>query len=158
MILELIPSCRAVVGSLGSSFLADKFGRKLVYAIAFMVMLIGITLETVATTNSVFFAGKFINGFAVGAFGTVTMTYLGEVRVFESKTLAPAQSLQISPLATRGIVTAAAGLSYTFGPFIVTLLQNSYGNLNSRWAYRGIFVSQYGVTLLGLIGLPFVPE
>ena len=49
------------------------------YSLAFMVMLVGVTLETVATTNGVFFAGKFINGFAVGAFGTVTMTYLGEV-------------------------------------------------------------------------------
>ena len=65
---------------------------------------------------------------------------------------------QISPLRLRGAVTAAAGFSYTFGPFIVTLLQNSYGGLHNRWAYRGIFVSQYGVTVLGLIGLPFMPE
>ena len=50
------------------------------YLSAFVVMLIGITLETVATSNSLFFAGKFINGFSVGAFGTVTMTYLGEAR------------------------------------------------------------------------------
>ena len=42
-------------------------------------MLVGITVETIATTNTVFFAGKFINGFAVGAFGTITMTYVGEV-------------------------------------------------------------------------------
>lgn len=48
--------------------------------------------------------------------------------------------------------------SYTLGPFAVTLLQNSYGGLNSRWAYRRVFVSQYGVTALGLIGLPFMPE
>lgn len=70
------------MGALGSSYLADKIGRKLVYLLAFVLMLIGITLETVATTNPVFFAGKFINGFPVGAFGTITLTYLGEVYIF----------------------------------------------------------------------------
>lgn len=40
---------------------------------------VGITLEFVATTNEVFFGGKFINGFAIGALGSVTVTYIGEV-------------------------------------------------------------------------------
>lgn len=66
--------------------------------------------------------------------------------------------LQISPLQLRGVLTAAAGIPYTFGPFIVTLLVNSYGTLQTRWAYRGIFVSQFGMTIIGLIGLPFMPE
>ena len=79
-ILSLANESRAVIGALGSSFLADKVGRKPIYLSAFAVMLIGITLETVATSNSLFFAGKFVNGFSVGAFGTVTMTYLGEAR------------------------------------------------------------------------------
>lgn len=30
--------------------------------------------------------------------------------------------------------------------------------MDNRWAYRGIFVSQYAVTVAGLIGLPFMPE
>lgn len=64
----------------------------------------------------------------------------------------------ISPKPLRGVVTAAAGLSYTLGPFIVTLLTNSYGDMDSRWAYRGIFVSQYAVTAAGVIGVPFMPE
>jgi SP family general alpha glucoside:H+ symporter-like MFS transporter len=52
-----------------------------VYAIAFVFVLVGITVETIATTNAVFFAGKFINGFAVGAFGTIAVTYVAEVSV-----------------------------------------------------------------------------
>ncbi|OJJ44590.1 hypothetical protein ASPZODRAFT_160680 [Penicilliopsis zonata CBS 506.65] len=132
----------ATVGSLGASYLADRIGRRLVYLIAFAFMYVGITFEVVATTNSMFFGGKFINGFAVGAFGTVTMTYLAE----------------ISPKSLRGVTTAAAGLSYTLGPFIVSLILNAYGEMENRWAYRGIFVSQYAVTTLGLMGLPFMPE
>lgn len=72
---------RAIMGALGASYLADKIGRKFVYLIAFAFLFTGVTLEIVATTNPVFFAGKFINGFPVGAFGTVTMTYLGEVGI-----------------------------------------------------------------------------
>ncbi|CAK7200299.1 hypothetical protein SEUCBS139899_002990 [Sporothrix eucalyptigena] len=30
--------------------------------------------------------------------------------------------------------------------------------MDNRWAYRGIFVSQYAVTAAGLVGLPFMPE
>lgn len=36
-------------------------------------------MEFVATTNEVFFGGKFINGFAVGTLQTVAGTYVGEV-------------------------------------------------------------------------------
>lgn len=40
-----------------------------------------ITMEFVATTNGVFFGGKFLNGFAVGALASITVTYIGEVRI-----------------------------------------------------------------------------
>lgn len=49
-------------------------------------------------------------------------------------------------------------MSFTFGPFIVALITNSYGTLDSVWAYRGIFVAQYGITFLAIIALPFMPE
>jgi hypothetical protein len=38
-------------------------------------------MEFVATTNAVFFGGKFLNGFAVGALASVTVSYIGEVRI-----------------------------------------------------------------------------
>lgn len=136
------PTASAVIGSLGSSYIADKIGRKFTYAIAFIFILVGITLETVATTNELFFASKFINGFAVGAFGTITITYIGE----------------IAPLALRGVITAAAGLSFTLGPLLVIIILNTTGVETTRWAYRAVFVAQYGVTGVGLLGLPFMPE
>jgi SP family general alpha glucoside:H+ symporter-like MFS transporter len=49
------------------------------YFIIFAFVFTGVTIETVSTTNAVFFAGKFINGFAVGAMATNSMTYIGEV-------------------------------------------------------------------------------
>lgn len=64
---------------MGSGNLADWLGRKTVIMIALGFSFVGITLEFVATTNEVFFGGKFINGFAIGALGSVTVTYIGEV-------------------------------------------------------------------------------
>jgi len=69
----------AVIGALSSSYISDKIGRKLAYLISFAFVLAGSVIETLATTNGVFFAGKMLNGIAVGSFGTITMTYIGEV-------------------------------------------------------------------------------
>jgi SP family general alpha glucoside:H+ symporter-like MFS transporter len=55
-------------------------------------------------------------------------------------------------------MTAAAGLSFTAGPFLVILIVNSTGVETSRWAYRAIFIAQYGVSGIGLLGLRFMPE
>ena len=47
--------------------------------VALLICYIGVTLEFISTTNEVFFAGKFINGFSLGALASVTVTYIGEV-------------------------------------------------------------------------------
>lgn len=44
-------------------------------------------MEFVATTNALFFGGKFLNGFAVGILQAVTGTYVGEVRRHSSKSV-----------------------------------------------------------------------
>ena len=74
----LIPN-RAVLGSLAAGWIADKVGRKFSFAIAFIFSAVGITLEVVAVTSGVFFAGKFINGLAIGIFIATSFTYVGEV-------------------------------------------------------------------------------
>ncbi|KAL0934641.1 MFS hexose transporter [Colletotrichum truncatum] len=136
------PVASAVIGSLGAGYVADIIGRKWTYLLSYVFIFTGITLETISTTNEIFFAGKFIAGFPIGAFITVSMTYIGEV----------------APLALRGIMTAAAGIAFTIGPFIVSLILNATGTRNDRWAYRAIFVSQYGVSGLGFLILFFMPE
>lgn len=47
--------------------------------ICLVITYVAITLEFIATTNPVFFVGKFVNGFAVGALASVTVSYIGEV-------------------------------------------------------------------------------
>jgi SP family general alpha glucoside:H+ symporter-like MFS transporter len=67
-------------------------------------------------------------------------------------------STQIAPTALRGIVTAACALAFTIGPFILSFILNAYGALDNSWAYKGSFVAQYGITGIGMIFWPFMPE
>lgn len=110
--------------------------------LCYVLVFVAITVEVISTTNAIFFVGKFIAGFAVGGFITVGMTYIGEV----------------APLALRGTLTAAAAIAFTIGPFIVSLVVKGTGDGTTRWAYRSIFVSQYAVSGLGILVLPFMPE
>jgi MFS family permease len=73
------PVASAVVGALCSGQIADTIGRKLTILIALIISVAAVTLEFVSTTNEMFFGGKFLNGFAVGALASVPVTYVGEV-------------------------------------------------------------------------------
>ena len=68
-----------VVGALASAQIADWIGRRNSLVIALVISFAAISMEMVATTNEVFFGGKFLNGFAVGTLQAVSGTYIGEV-------------------------------------------------------------------------------
>ena len=89
-----------------------------------------------------FFAGKFINGIAIGGLIATVMAYVGE----------------LAPTALRGMCTAACALAFTLGPFAVSFILNAYGTLDNTWAYKGAFVAQYAITGIGMVVWPFMPE
>ena len=104
--------------------------------------------------------GSGYSGFSTGAFITISFAYIGE----------------ITPTVLRGIVSSAAAISFTLGPFLVALIvkgTGTYGkrtpakyvlfgvltdHAENRWAYRSVFVAQYAVAAIGTIFLPFMPE
>lgn len=110
------------------------------YALVFSYA--AITLEVIATTPAEFFGGKFLNGFAVGTIQAATSTYIGEV----------------VPHALRGLSTCVVALSYALGPFTVSLIVNSTGDKDNRWAYRSVFVSQYGFAAIATVFIWWMPE
>lgn len=73
------PVASAVIGALCSGQIADILGRKRTIMIALVITIAAVTLEFVATTNEMFFGGKFLNGFALGTLSSVPLTYVGEV-------------------------------------------------------------------------------
>lgn len=70
-----------MIGALGCGTIADWLGRRPVIIICLVISYASITMEFVATSNGLFFGGKFLNGFAVGALASVTVSYIGEVCV-----------------------------------------------------------------------------
>lgn len=74
------PVASACIGALGVGLIADRFRRKITYAVALVLSYATITLEVVAESNPVFFAGKFVNGFAISSFATISFSYISEVR------------------------------------------------------------------------------
>lgn len=133
---------RGVIGSFASGWLGDKIGKKLMITIAYVLILVGISVEMVATTNPVFFGAKFTIGFAIGTGLTVSFSYVGE----------------IAPPRLRGIIGAAGSISFIVAQLIVAIIQKGVSDREDRWAYRGIFVAQYGITFIGIVFLPFMPE
>ncbi|KAF1967930.1 maltose permease MAL31 [Bimuria novae-zelandiae CBS 107.79] len=136
------PVASAVVGALGCGQLADWLGRRAVIMSCLVMSFVAITMEFIATTNGVFFGGKFLNGFATGALSSVTVTYIGE----------------IAPLALRGMLTCLTALAYTFGPLTVALIVNTTGTYTNRWAYRAVFCAQYGFAAIAAAFIFFMPE
>ncbi|KAJ5630398.1 uncharacterized protein N7484_010498 [Penicillium longicatenatum] len=136
------PVASAVIGALCSGQIADTIGRRITIGGALLISVAGITLEFVATTNQMFFGGKFLNGFALGALASVPVTYVGE----------------IAPLALRGTLTCLTALAYVIGPLIVALITNTTGNYTNRWAYRAVFAAQYGFAATAIALIAFMPE
>ena len=68
-----------MVGALGCGVIADWLGRRAVIIMCLVITYAAVTMEFVATTNELFFGGKFLNGFAIGALSSVTVSYIGEV-------------------------------------------------------------------------------
>ncbi|KAI5459681.1 putative maltose permease [Mariannaea sp. PMI_226] len=136
------PVAAQVIGSLMTGQVADWIGRRNTVIIGLVVSFGAISMEFVATTNALFFGGKFLNGFAAGTLQAVAGTYIGE----------------IAPLPLRGLMTCLIALSYTLGPFTVALITNSEGDRTDRWAYRAIFCAQYGFAVISAAFVVFMPE
>lgn len=130
------------MGAVGAAWTGDKVGRRPALALVFLIKFVSITLELIATTNEVFFGGLFLSGVTFGGFGTLSMTYIGE----------------IAPQRLRGVLTAAAPVSMTAGSLFSAIVINFTGTQKSRWAYRTAFVSEYGFAAAAVIFLPFMPE
>ncbi|KAH7033653.1 alpha glucoside transporter [Microdochium trichocladiopsis] len=136
------PVAAATFASLASAELSDRIGRKWVLAIALAFSYIAVAVEMVATTNEVFFAGKFINGFMIGIIGTIMIGYIGE----------------IAPLALRGVFTVGVGVAYGIGPLLAFIVINYTGTADNAWAYRTVFATQFGFAGVATLLWPFMPE
>lgn len=65
---------------------------------------------------------------------------------------------EIAPLKLRGILTCFLGVSYGIGPLVAFIIIKYTGNVETRWAYRTIFCSQWGFAAVAAVVWPWMPE
>ncbi|SPO04116.1 related to maltose permease [Cephalotrichum gorgonifer] len=136
------PRAAVSIGTLAAAWLADIIGRRYMLLIGFGVCYVGVTLEVIATSIEVFFAGKMLVGFGIGCSSSISLCYVGE----------------IAPLAIRGLMTAICAFGFALGPFAVAVTMNFTSTGTTRWAYRAVFCAQYGFLAVGTILCLLMPE
>ena len=103
-----------IVGALGDSTIADKWGRKLSLAISVSVFSLGTALAAVSWNVTSLIVFRFVSGLGIGAEIAAVTTYLGE----------------ISPAPLRGRYTSwattAAYAGFAVVPFIARVLVPNY--------------------------------
>jgi len=55
-------------------------------------------------------------------------------------------------------MTGLCNVSFCVGPFVAVLIQNSISTEMNKWAYRSLFVAQWGFGFTSIIVAPFMPE
>lgn len=68
-----------MIGSILGAWASDRIGRKWLIGIGLVITYASVTLEVVATSMALFFAGKTVNGIALGIYAAVAVTYISEV-------------------------------------------------------------------------------
>jgi MFS family permease len=124
---------------------AKRWGRQLSVFVAYLINIGGVFIQFFVMTPGGFFAGKHLNGIALGCFTTVAPTYASEV----------------GPLPLRGALAAGMNFAIVLGQLI------GYGVLREvslNYAYTDplsfkILISvQWGFVAVSLAILPWFPE
>jgi SP family general alpha glucoside:H+ symporter-like MFS transporter len=55
-------------------------------------------------------------------------------------------------------MTGLCNVSFCIGPFVAVLIENSVATKTDKWAYRALFISQWGFGITSVLIAPFMPE
>ncbi|KAH0834933.1 general substrate transporter [Lanmaoa asiatica] len=141
-----VSSIGGMFGGLSLGWISDRLGRRGAVAVACAISIVGVLIQFLTPThaNGMLLVGKLINGFALGMYVSCAGGYCAEV----------------SPLALRGITTAAVNLwidHVIFNSMSNGVIRGT-GNRTDVYAYRLPFALQWIFPVILLIGLPFAPE
>lgn len=123
-------------------WIANRYGRKMSLLVGILFCVGGIIGQVLSETRIAFLLSKYVLGFGLGFFLTI----------------GPLCTSEISPVALRGIATAAVNLGIGIGQLLSNSVIAGFGDRTDRWAYRAPFAFQLIFSAFLLAFLPFAPE
>ena len=138
-----ILSAGTFFGALTAAPFGDMLGRRLgLMASAGLVFNLGVILQTAATGQPLFIAGRFFAGYGVGLVSALIPMYQSET----------------APKWIRGTIVGAYQLAITIGLFLAAIVNNATKDRNDSGSYRIPVAVQFLWSLILVIGLIFLPE
>ncbi|KAJ4420385.1 hypothetical protein N0V82_004374 [Gnomoniopsis sp. IMI 355080] len=132
-----------LVGSLSAAPLNDYFGRKGVFLIASVMIIIGVILQLATDYNTPYIiGGRIILGYGVGNFSATSPLYIGEV----------------APTAIRGQLLMCWQLVLSISQIIAAAINRGTESIDTTVAYRVPMGIQIIFPVIMLAGLWWVPE
>ncbi|OGT37871.1 MAG: hypothetical protein A3F12_03525 [Gammaproteobacteria bacterium RIFCSPHIGHO2_12_FULL_38_14] len=130
----------AMLGSVSSGNLTDRYGRRLVILIISGLFIIGTLIASLATSVQFILIGRLCIGFAIGIGSYTAPLYIAEV----------------SPYKLRGALVSLNQLAITIGIMCSYFINYLFTNTNGSW--RFMFAIGLIPAVLLCIGMIFLPE
>lgn len=129
-------------GALGAAPVADMIGRRIGMIISNCIFMFGVILQTAATKQPLFIAGRFFAGFGVGMISALIPLYQSET----------------APKWIRGTIVGTYQLAITVGLLLASIVDNATKNRNDTGSYRIPIAVQFlwGIIMIG--GMLVLPE
>ncbi|PSN59837.1 glucose transporter-like protein [Corynespora cassiicola Philippines] len=138
-----ILSAGTFFGALTAAPFGDLLGRRWgLMASAGLVFNLGVIMQTAATAQPLFIAGRFFAGFGVGLVSALIPMYQSET----------------SPKWIRGTIVGAYQLAITIGLFLAAIVNNATKDRNDSGSYRIPVAVQFLWSIILVVGLFFLPE
>ncbi|EON69607.1 hypothetical protein W97_08867 [Coniosporium apollinis CBS 100218] len=138
-----ILSAGTFFGALLAAPTADYLGRRwgLMFS-AGIVFNLGVILQTAATDQPMFIAGRFFAGLGVGLISAMIPMYQSET----------------APKWIRGTIVGTYQLAITIGLFLAAIVNNATQNRNDSGSYRIPIAVQFAWSIILVVGLFLLPE
>ncbi len=138
-----ILSLGTFLGALTAAPAADFFGRRMGLMLSTaVVFVLGVILQTAATSQPLFIAGRFFAGYGVGLVSAMIPLYQSET----------------APKWIRGTIVGTYQLAITVGLFLAAIVNNGTKNLKTTACYRIPVALQFAWAIILVSGLLFLPE
>jgi sugar porter (SP) family MFS transporter len=135
-------SIGGILGSLSSGWVYDRLGPKVTLAVCSALSIAFIFMEFFATTPVVLFLGELFNGTVIAFYPVIASAYIGEV----------------CPPVLRGVAGSMVNLGFVVGQLIASGELKGTNSLDSNWAYKIPYASQWAPAVLIFAFVSFCPN